>query len=678
MKTDLESEIKLAERGFHVLMERVALRRMPADALPTGDVYDLLNAVGEKLEIEGYVEKGEKVSKRRTRKAAAKLKATLKRLAKWPEEPRIKVATMIADTLRRVELDAVVDDLLAAMLMLDAPEAEGPREPETAERGGESTEPDGPKEIEPSQEIEGSEAPDEVAELAAEQVPDRIREIIESSKWTPELGDLLRRLREMTLEDPDSGHDDLLTGGIVFNAVAGRKHLLLEERRRLAEAEPIPEELAEAVDGLPDTAIESELARLGLRLVLADVVSGEFADENNPPEITVAATLVAMQRADEPEKKPDINSLGDWAKTNPLKLDVISDDIAPVFEWKPKDHDGSVERRNEQRWKVQSLLYQFLPVRWMPSGHDDLPPYSDAAARERLEELRDHVWLMVDEIEPVRFVSEAFQYGDGAPDAVGLEVVRDIIALWQEQSLVSAVEDFGRAYLEDEWKHEIPEDEAGEPSELVPPPKTADGEPLVLCHVDFDVTEGAQSEIIGILDQTEGFRRQQVAAGDCWVWFGPSKGRDKAAAELTLDEEAFTVQTQSLSWASKANSRLVEELGERIVLRDIRTQEASPEMLAELGIDAGDDGSAEAGSEEQKKVVHQVLENHYRKWLYDPLPALDDAAPRDAVTDPVTRVEVIKLLLEAEDRTRSSSWPMNEFDFAFLWEELGVTRDEVD
>ena len=102
MKTDFDSQIKLAERGFHVLMERVALRRMPADALPTGDVYDLLNAVGEKLEIEGFEEKGEKVSKRRTRKAASKLKATLKRLAKWPEEPRIKVATMVADTLRRV------------------------------------------------------------------------------------------------------------------------------------------------------------------------------------------------------------------------------------------------------------------------------------------------------------------------------------------------------------------------------------------------------------------------------------------------------------------------------------------------------------------------------------------------------------------------------------------------
>ena len=61
----------------------------------------------------------------------------------------------------------------------------------------------------------------------------------------------------------------------------------------------------------------------------------------------------------------------------------------------------------------------------------------------------------------------------------------------------------------------------------------------------------------------------------------------------------------------------------------------------------------------------------------DHRPALDDAAPRDAVTDPVQRPEVVKLLLEAEERTRSSSWPMNEFDFDFLWDELGLSRDEA-
>jgi hypothetical protein len=147
-------------------------------------------------------------------------------------------------------------------------------------------------------------------------------------------------------------------------------------------------------------------------------------------------------------------------------------------------------------------------------------------------------------------------------------------------------------------------------------------------------------------------------------------------ADLTLGENHLTVQTQSLAWASKANSRLVEELGEQLVLEDISTREATPEMLAELGIVPGEE-EAEAPSEDQKQVIHQVLDKHYRTWLDEAAPALGDLSPREAAADPEQRPEVVAQLLEAEERTRASSWPMNEFDFDFLWDELGLSRDEA-
>jgi len=278
----------------------------------------------------------------------------------------------------------------------------------------------------------------------------------------------------------------------------------------------------------------------------------------------------------------------------------------------------------------------------------------------------------------VRFVSEAFRYGDGAPDAVDLEIVRDIITLWKDQSLVSAVEDFGRAYLEDEWKHEIPDDESEPATELLPAPVTSDGEPLVLSTVVFDVAEGVHDDIAERLDEVRGFRREQGSGGDCWVWLGPSKGSTKVLADLTLQDDRLTVQTQSLARASRINSCLVEELGDRIGLKDISTQEATPEMLAEAGIEPMGEEASEAPPEEQKQVVHQVLEKHYRKWLDEAAPVLGDLSPRDAVADPVRRPDVIAQLLEAEERTRASSWPMNEFDFDFLWEELGLSRDEAE
>jgi hypothetical protein len=635
-----EAEIKLAERGIHVLMERIALKRMPADALPTGDVYNLLNAVGEQLEIEALKKKSEKVPKRRIKKAASNLISAIDRLTQWPEEPKLRVASELVSTLRGVELHSVAENLLVALQQADAS------------------------------------LTDAAENMPTGLDPAHIRRIIENGEWIPELEGLLRLLREATLEDPDDDLLNLLKGGVVFNAVTGRKHLLLEERRRLAAAEPLPEELAAACAEVPGGVVGSELVRLGLHLVLADVVAAGLVPEKSPPEIVVAATLVAMLRADEPGKKPNIDPLGAWAKTMPLKVDVLSDDITPVFKWKPPDYGGSIERRHEERWKVESLMFQFLPARWTPGRKEKLPPYTAEKARERLEELREVAWLMVDEIEPVRFVSEAFCYGDGAPVAVDLEIVREVIDLWNDQSLISAVEDFGRAYLEDEWKHEIPDAETEPATELLPAPVTSDGDPLVLCTVVFDVSEGARDEIVERLDQGQGFRRERGAGGDCWVWLGPGKGKGKILADLTLEEDILTVQTQSLARASRSNSCLVEELGDRIVLRDISTQEATAEMLAEVGIETTGERTSDSPPGEQHQVVHQVLEKHYRKWLDEASPTLGDLSPRDAVTDPVRRAEVIAQLVEAEERTRASSWPMCEFDFDFLWEELGLSRDE--
>jgi hypothetical protein len=636
-----EAEIRLAERGIHVLMERIARKRMPADALPTGDVYNLLDAVGEQLEIEALQNKNEKVPKRRIKKAASSLISAIDRLTEWPEGPKLRVASELVSTLRRVELGSVAENLLVALQQADAALA------------------------------------DEAEATTAGLDPGRIRQIIENGEWVPELEGLLRLLREATLEEPDDDLLNLLKGGVVFNAVTGRRRLLLEERRRLADAEPLPETLAAACAKVPGDGVRSELVRLSLHLVLADVVAAGLLPEKSPPEITVAATLVAMLRADEPGKKPDIDPLGSWAKTMPLKIDVLSDDIAPVFKWKPPDYEGSLARRHEERWKVESLLYQFLPPRWTPGQKDKLPPYSSENARQRLEELREVAWLMVDEIEPVRFVSEAFRYGDGAPDAVDLEIVREIIDLWNEQSLVSAIEDFGRAYLEDEWKHEIPDAETEPSTELLPAPVTSEGDPLILCTVVFSVSEGAHDQIIERLDRAQGFRRERGAGGDCWVWLGPGKGKGKILADLTLEEDLLTVQTQSLARASRANSCLVEELGDRIVLKDIITQEATAEMLEEVGIEPTGKEGPEAPPDGQKQVVHLVLEKHYRKWLDEAVPALGDLSPREAAADPEHRPEVIAQLLEAEERTRASSWPMNEFDFDFLWEELGLSRDEA-
>ncbi len=645
MSDRFEAEIRLAERGVHVLMERIALKRMPADAQPLGHVYDLLNAAGEQLELQALESQGKKVPKRRFKKVARSLVAAIDRLTEWPEEPRLRVASALVETLRGVQLESVAANLLVALQMADSRHL---REQATS----------ADSDIDPR---------------------DHARQLIDAGEWSPELQDVLRELRELSAGDPeDSELRDLLDRGIVFNAVAGREHLLLEERRRLAEAEPLPEELATAFESLPADIAGSELLRLGLHLVLADVVAAGLVPKKTPPDVAVAATLVALLRRDVPGKKPDVDRLGAWARTNPLKLDVLSDEIAPVFEWMPPEHRGSAEERHLIRWRVQSLMYQYLPLRWMAAPRDELPPYSRSEAQRRAEDLRDVAWMMIDEIEPVRFVSEAFRYGDGAPEAMDIDIVHEVIELWQEQALVRATDELGRSYLEDEWHHEIPDDGADGDSEIQPAPLIVDGEPLVLCTVVFSVAEGARDEIAEHLDGTETFRRE-ISGGDRWMWLGPSARSKQNVAELLLETDYLTVETWSLARASRVNARLVEELGERIVLKDIRTQQPTPEMLAELGIEAAASGEdSGARPDDQVQVVHQVLERHYRRWIDEALPALGDLSPRTVAADPLRRPDVAALLIEAEERTRASSWPMSAFEFDFLWEELGLDRDEAE
>jgi hypothetical protein len=80
--------------------------------------------------------------------------------------------------------------------------------------------------------------------------------------------------------------------------------------------------------------------------------------------------------------------------------------------------------------------------------------------------------------------------------------------------------------------------------------------------------------------------------------------------------------------------------------------------------------------EEQHRVVLEMLGRHYRSWPDEEVPALGNVTPREAVADPELRPDVIRLLLDFEERNRSAPGPMKEFDFGFLWDELGLDRNE--
>ena len=78
--------------------------------------------------------------------------------------------------------------------------------------------------------------------------------------------------------------------------------------------------------------------------------------------------------------------------------------------------------------------------------------------------------------------------------------------------------------------------------------------------------------------------------------------------------------------------------------------------------------------DEERSIVHQALTDHYRKTLDEPIPALGNQTPREAVKTAQGRKKVIAWLkmLENQSAQQGPEDPMGAYDFTWLWRELGV------
>ena len=75
--------------------------------------------------------------------------------------------------------------------------------------------------------------------------------------------------------------------------------------------------------------------------------------------------------------------------------------------------------------------------------------------------------------------------------------------------------------------------------------------------------------------------------------------------------------------------------------------------------------------------MREFLDRHYRQVIEEPLPALGNLPPREAVRTPEGRQKVIGWLKNLENgegrRARKDGTP--PYDFSWMWRELGVLED---
>ena len=74
------------------------------------------------------------------------------------------------------------------------------------------------------------------------------------------------------------------------------------------------------------------------------------------------------------------------------------------------------------------------------------------------------------------------------------------------------------------------------------------------------------------------------------------------------------------------------------------------------------------------RVRKEFLDRHYRGVIDDPIPALDNVSPREAVRTVEGRRRAIGWLkrLENGEGRRAQTEGTEPYDFTWMWQELGV------
>ncbi len=77
----------------------------------------------------------------------------------------------------------------------------------------------------------------------------------------------------------------------------------------------------------------------------------------------------------------------------------------------------------------------------------------------------------------------------------------------------------------------------------------------------------------------------------------------------------------------------------------------------------------------EAELLQEYYEDHYRAWVDQPVPALDNLTPRQAAGDRRRRPKLIALLKEFENRAAHDAREGRpSYDFTWMWEELGLER----
>ena len=206
---------------------------------------------------------------------------------------------------------------------------------------------------------------------------------------------------------------------------------------------------------------------------------------------------------------------------------------------------------------------------------------------------------------------------------------------------------------------------------LPPHPKliTGDGEPFIFARVIFDLLDReAAIRSLADRDRYRRSRRRQLRLARAGGQFTAQCRHDELRRKTRRARNHFSKTRRESAgrvadlFAGAARFRAISYEDVEQALK--RAPQTSKQKEPDIPV------------EEQRKILGEFYEDHYRKWLDEPVPALGNRTPRHAARLKTVRPKLVALLKDFESHSeRQRRAGEIAYDFSWMWEELGLNRE---
>jgi hypothetical protein len=635
---EFRDHIELAEQAGDMVDAWIEKEEVDDPQLhPPGPVADAVVAMVRLFVTEDSADFGDPISQKSLDRQTGRLRDAVAGLSLFPTDVRMCIAAPLAELAEFLSFGWLIPEVLDTL-----------RTP-----------------IDPSD----SEEPDAVQSAMDRLLASTIRMMIATDEWSEDFESILETYRDVCRSSSGDGRlMATLSRAILFHAWSGRQALVARNRQKHVDDEPLPSALARALDRMTKGLELSPMVPQCLHLALVDAQRAGLIPQRSKPLVTVASMFLAWAFFDtagmgdevRDDNVPDVRELARWARSRPMEILEMSRQLTAVFDRRPlEDLDPETTERYLERYLFVGYPLEAMPCRWIPDQVPPRPASVGDLATHRLEKLRDVAWMMVDPLEPVRFVLEALPDTDEFDDRIDA-VFAEALGIWNDEKYVDV-----RDLDDDDGDDEVGGDAAW------PHLTTTEGETLLFCRRRYRFDTGDLETIAARLDDIPGAERHD---GDpfSWVFLGGREG-DLVLGTAFTNDDILTIETMSGERDRRLGTLLEDALGDLVELFDRDSREPRPGLApSDPDVDAADP-PRRSGFD---RATALALMGYYGSWLDTPLSALDEKTPREAARDETLRPSVVRLLREINVAESHGPGVAAHLDLGFLWSELGLDPDE--